>query len=133
MKTKFKKKENKNYIITTTIFAIIMIFLIIFFAMEKPVNKNDTINKNTSISKLAKIKCIELCKSEVNKNVDLSNGPCLSDNNPEWDIQGWVCDVAHNPREVVDNEPKNQCKTFLEGKATHFVEVTPNCEFIRVH
>ncbi len=43
----------------------------------------------------------------------------------------WVCDVAHSPREDVDNLPENQCREFGEGKANHFVEVNPNCEFIK--
>jgi len=76
----------------------------------------------------AKMKCIELCKKS---EIDLSNGPCLSDDNPEWDVNNWVCDVAHSPREAVDNLPENQCRAFREGKARHFVEVNPNCEFIK--
>ena len=76
----------------------------------------------------AKAKCISLCEQA---NFDLSNGPCLSDDNPEWDVEDWVCDVAHWPREDVDNKPENQCKVYREGKAKHFVEVNPNCEFIR--
>jgi hypothetical protein len=73
-------------------------------------------------------RCISLCK---NYNGDLSNGPCLSDNNPEWDIEDWVCDVAHDPREDVDNLAENQCQDYREGKANHFVEVDPGCNFIR--
>lgn len=75
--------------------------------------------------------CKELCQAELHVGEDLSNGPCLSDDNPEWDIEDWVCDVAHNPREPVDNLPENQCQDFREGKAKHFVEVNPNCEFIK--
>lgn len=73
--------------------------------------------------------CVSLCKSY---DGDLSNGPCLSDDNPEWDIDDWVCDVAHNPREDVDNLPENQCKEYREGYAKHFVEVDENCKVIRV-
>ncbi len=75
--------------------------------------------------------CISLCKYAKETGADLSHGPCLSDDNPLWKHTDWVCDVAHNPRESVDNLPENQCKTFREGKAHHFVEVTPECEFIR--
>jgi len=78
----------------------------------------------------AKELCIKIC--EKSRNVlDLSNGPCLSDNNPEWNIEDWVCDVAHWPRESVDNRPENQCSAYRHGLAHHFVEVTPECEFIR--
>jgi hypothetical protein len=78
----------------------------------------------------AKAECIALCKaSELN----LSNGPCLSDGNPSWKFSDfWVCDVAHSPREAVDDIPENQCADFREGKAHHFVEVSPQCVFIRM-
>ena len=63
---------------------------------------------------------------------DLSDrSPCLSDNNPEWNISGWVCDVAHSPRQAMDDLPENQCSEFREGKSNHFVEVDAACEFIR--
>jgi hypothetical protein len=74
-------------------------------------------------------KCINLCKEMKAKGVDLSNGPCLSNNI----APGWVCDVAHNPRLPVDDKPENQCSAFREGKATHFVEVDENCNVIRVY
>jgi hypothetical protein len=73
--------------------------------------------------------CINKCKSELALGKDLSNGPCLLDPIPL--AEDWVCDVAHWPREDVDNLPENQCNTYREGKATNFVEVTPKCEFIR--
>ena len=75
---------------------------------------------------IAKNKCIALCKEFKNNGTDLSNGPCLSNEI----IEDWVCDVAHWPRLDVDNDPRNQCPAF--GKtARHFVEVDPNCNFIR--
>lgn len=75
-------------------------------------------------------KCTDLCQEKFNRQVDISDGPCLSDN-PNWTIDDWVCDVAHSPRTAEDNLPENQCKEFREEKASHFVEVDPNCEFIR--
>lgn len=73
--------------------------------------------------------CISRCKGELALGTDLSRGPCLL--NPIPDAADWVCDVAHWPREDVDDLPENQCSAFLEGRATSFVEVTPECEFIR--
>lgn len=70
--------------------------------------------------------CVKLCKDALAKNQDLSSGPCLSNQI----VEGWVCDVAHSPRQAVDNLSENQCPAY--GKtAKHFVEVDPNCEFIR--
>jgi hypothetical protein len=64
--------------------------------------------------------------------VDLSNGPCLSDALPSGVITpGFVCDVAHSPRQAVDDDPKNQCSAYRDGRASHFVEVDPACAPIR--
>ncbi|NPA76343.1 MAG: hypothetical protein GXN93_01135 [Candidatus Diapherotrites archaeon] len=77
--------------------------------------------------------CVLLCNAAKKAGVSMQNGPCLSDlYSPEWNIPDWVCDVAHNPRQPVDNIPQNQCKPFLEGKAHHFVEVDENCHVIRI-
>ncbi len=83
-----------------------------------------------SIQERAKMKCIELCE-KYRDVIDLTNGPCLSDNNLDWEVEDWVCDVAHSPRTEVDNLPENQCIAYRRGDAHHFVEVDPNCKFIR--
>ena len=84
-----------------------------------------------SISDTAKSGCISLCRDALSKDRDLSNGPCLSDGNAGWDVNDWVCDVAHSPRQAVDNDPANQCMEFRKGMAHHFVEVDPDCNFIK--
>jgi hypothetical protein len=43
----------------------------------------------------------------------------------------WVADMAHDPRQDVDDDPENQCAAYREGKADHFVELDPEGEFIR--
>jgi hypothetical protein len=58
--------------------------------------------------------------------VDLSRGPCLGVIKP-----GWVADVAHDPRQDVDDDPANQCAAYREGEADHFVELDPDGNFIR--
>lgn len=58
---------------------------------------------------------------------DLSSGPCLGKI-----ADDWVLDVAHLPRQDVDNDPANQCAEYRSGKAHHFVEVTPQGEIIVV-
>jgi hypothetical protein len=60
---------------------------------------------------------------------DLSQGPCISESLPDAD--GWVADVAHDPREDVDDQPENQCQRYRDGEADHFVELTPEGELIR--
>jgi hypothetical protein len=61
--------------------------------------------------------------------VDLSRGPCVSESLPG--LSGWVADIAHDPREDVDDEPENQCQRYRDGEADHFVELTPEGELIR--
>jgi hypothetical protein len=73
--------------------------------------------------------CIDECLSRLDAGEDLSVGPCLL--NPIPDLPDWVCDVAHDPRESVDNRPENQCSAFREGRSHHFVEVNPSCELIK--
>lgn len=69
--------------------------------------------------------CIKACEEAT---ISLENGPCLL--NPIENTE-WVCDVAHEPREDIDNQVENQCSAFREGKAKHFVEVDTNCNLIK--
>ena len=85
----------------------------------------------SSVREQAIQKCIDECKNRLDIEIDLSTGPCLSDEDVNWMVEDWVCDVAHSPREDVDNLPENQCQAYKEGKAHHFVEVDPDCELIR--
>lgn len=74
--------------------------------------------------------CVNECESQRAAGTSLENGPCLL--NPIPKFPEWVCDVAHKPRQEIDNLPENQCSAFRSGAATHFVEVSPECEIIRV-
>jgi hypothetical protein len=78
----------------------------------------------------ARFACIFLCQAALNEGRNLDNGPCLSTGLEAWDIPDWVCDVAYDPRQAVDNLPENQCPEFGVS-ASHFVEVDPDCGFIR--
>ncbi len=85
---------------------------------EAPATRSDINN--------ATLSCVSLCREMLNNGENLSRGPCLSNEI----IDNWVCDVAHSPRTVEDNNPENQCSAY--GKtAKHFVEVDPECNFIR--
>lgn len=106
--------------------ALIILFLIIIIPFSGCV-KQTMIEKDRVIAV-----CIEACN---NYKENLSNGPCLlNPMNAEKDfpeLSKWVCDVAHSPRETVDNQMENQCSAFREGIADHFVEVDTNCELIK--
>lgn len=77
----------------------------------------------------AKLACIQECQKALNEGRDLNDGPCLSNEI----IEDWVCDVAHSPRQPVDNNPENQCEAFRKGQAHHFIEVDPDCSFIKAY
>jgi hypothetical protein len=77
-------------------------------------------------------RCIQVCREKLQAGINLNEGPCLSeDSDVDWDVEDWACDVAHNPRKNIDNSAINQCQRWRTQKVTHFVEVTPNCEFIQ--
>jgi len=68
-----------------------------------------------------------LFAQKVREGLDLSNGPCLS----EEIIPDWCVDVAHSPRRMIDNLPENQCASYREGRVHHFVELDPSGKVIR--
>ena len=114
---------NEKAIIGIAVIIAALVGMIVYYH-----GKNQSPSKDYIIER-----CIELCRDAKMKGVDLSNGPCLSDNNPDWQTDDWVCDVAHWPRQAIDNNPENQCQEFRSGNAHHFVEVNENCEFIRAY
>jgi hypothetical protein len=57
----------------------------------------------------------------------LAQGPCLGAIMP-----GWVVDIAHKPRQTIDDRPENQCAAYRMGEAGHFVELDPQGNVIRV-
>lgn len=72
--------------------------------------------------------CKAACQEALRQGLNLSSGPCLLDPIAKSD---WVCDIAHQPREAVDNLRENQCNSWHNGTAKHFIELTPECEFIK--
>ena len=110
------------------IIALAIISVILVSGCTQP-NTNDL---TSTPSTDPQERCIEICREQIANGVDLSSGPCLSETEGlSWEMAGWVCDVAHEPRKGIDNNAINQCQAYRKEQAAHFVEVTPNCEFIR--
>jgi len=104
--------------------AMLAAGLLVFSCGDK--SSDDPAPSNT---KEAKTKCEEACKTAKTEGQDLSNGPCLW----EGKVPDWVCDVAHNPRTDVDDNPDNQCPKF-GAEFKHFVEVDPEkCKAFRTN
>lgn len=68
-----------------------------------------------------------LYQDKIKRGEDISTGPCLSNAL----IPNWVVDIAHSPRQSLDDLAENQCAAFLEGSARHFVELDTNGNLIR--
>lgn len=60
------------------------------------------------------------------EGIDLSRGPCLGTIGIDW-----VVDVAHDPRQPVDDDPANQCDEYRNGRVMHFVELTLEGKVVR--
>jgi len=69
----------------------------------------------------------ELYREKKAQGMDFKNGPCLA----EEIIPDWCVDVAHSPREPVDNLPRYQCRSWREKRVHHFVELDPDGNLIR--
>jgi hypothetical protein len=63
-------------------------------------------------------------------SLDLSKGPCLAETLPGG-LSDWAADIAHDPRQAVDDQPANQCSSYRQGQTHHFVELTPEGSLIR--
>ena len=65
--------------------------------------------------------CQDACQQARKDGAYLGDGPCLW----EGEVDNWVCDVAHNPRTEVDDDPANPCPSY-QDPYEHFVEVDPD-------
>ena len=128
----------KKLLVVVFIFSLA---LILSACGEKTTNKSSFINeaveattgigaikiKEKTDRDLAIVKAQELWRAKFIAGEDLSNGPCLSNEV----IPDWVADIAHDPRQAVDDLPENQCSAHREGQAHHFVELDEQGNVIR--
>lgn len=89
------------------------------------VNSDATKQRVTKEAAVVEAKAVFI--AQEGQGVDFSNGPCLTNNL----MPDWVADVAHNPREDVDDNPANQCSAYANGTAHHFVELDTEGQLIR--
>jgi len=90
-------------------------------------NPKNTPDEVTEQQELIK-KSSDLYQEAVSKNTSFDNGPCLGKI-----ADDWVVDIAHNPREAIDDRPANQCGDFLLGKAHHFIELDLQGNLVRIY
>lgn len=96
-----------------------------FFTLVFNINFTDTVSSQEI--KTAINQAQHLYRQRKEQVGDFSNGPCLSNAL----MPGWVVDIAHNPRQPIDDMAENQCSAYREDKAKHFVELDPKGNLIR--
>jgi len=87
-------------------------------------------------AQIALQKAEEIFKQVKDAGQDLSKGPCLSNElsgNAAYPETVWVLDIAHNPREAIDDFSENQCPAFREGRARNFIELDLNGQVIQIY
>jgi len=116
---------------------IVVSLMIVGCTVERPKPPLDVSRLNMDLELgIALGKAQEIYQQAVTDGLDLTNGPCLANElhgNPDYPLTMWVLDIAHYPREEVDNQPENQCEAYREGRAENFVEFSPEGELIRIY
>lgn len=106
-------------LVLTIILLTAYLTLVINNSLPKGVQKSEV---DTAVNQAK-----HLYRLEKQNGRDFSNGPCLSNAL----LPGWVLDIAHNPRQSVDDLSQNQCLAYREGRAKHFVELDLDGNLIR--
>lgn len=105
------KNLPKSLLVALALTAVILTALVTYILNFGGVTKNDI--------DIAVNQAKYLYEMEKSKDKDFSSGPCLSNAL----MPDWVADIAHSPRQAIDDLRENQCPAYLEGRARHFVEL----------
>jgi len=107
---------------------LIFIFIIFIFLLGC---KNTDFRENLDIDYSEQVSrtCEAMCNGALVKGGNFTNGPCLMDYFETF--PGWVCDLVHSPRNEIDDNPQFQCPSYVQGRASHFVEVDMDCRIVR--
>jgi len=113
---------SKNTLFVLSLMVVIVTALLTFVL-------NSGAKKGVSKSELeaAVGKAKDLYSQQKQRQENFSSGPCLSNDL----MPGWVVDIAHQPRQAIDDLVENQCPSFIEGRAKHFVELDTSGNLIR--
>ena len=112
--------KNSLFILTLVVILISASIVFIMNNLQQKLPKNDI--------DLAVNFAQRLYQEKRMRGEDLSTGPCLSNALRP----GWVADLVHNPRAPNDDLPQNQCASYIEGSAKHFVELDLEGRLVRV-
>ncbi len=121
------KPEKAGKIVVIICLAFMVIFTVsMLIAKIPPVNSPESQKQNVKTELIGKAKNIYFQMRAT--GVDMNSGPCLTEElSPDW-----VLDIAHEPRESIDDLPENQCARYLSGQAEHIIELNINGELIKM-
>ena len=128
-----KLKQIGKAVVSFVVF-LVMLFVVIMIVMRISPNPTDDEESKSSGKKITSFEedlvqqAQQLYNQQKNKNKDFTNGPCVSDSL----ASNWVVDIAHDPRQAIDDLPENQCPAFISGKIKHFIELDPEGNLIRI-
>ena len=121
-------------ILVVFIIAVFLIVAYLFFFQKPSFAPTDlaktpqpaTSNPSYQIEDETLKNALNLYATKKQAGIDLTNGPCLG-----YAADDWVVDIAHNPRQEIDDKPQNQCAEFRKGQAHHFIELDLDGNLIR--
>lgn len=127
-----KSSVPRGKLLILVLFVIAVVSLAIVYVHETnpfnaPIEGNYRPGLDDEIDNAVK-KAMDVYKTRKEAGEEFETGPCLSNDL----LPDWVVDIAHNPRQALDNLPENQCAAFIEGRAKHFVELDLEGEVIRI-
>jgi hypothetical protein len=122
----FSPRQMGKFFVGLVIVILVGYVGVMIFIDAKPVQKQALPTEALQLALIEQAKVLFVEK--VNQGVDMNSGPCLSDS---FDI-GWVVDVAHNPRQPIDDIMENQCQSYIIGEASHIIELDIRGNLIRL-
>ncbi|HEX5167287.1 MAG TPA: hypothetical protein VFV93_17905 [Thermomicrobiales bacterium] len=103
--------------------TVLLLLLILTAAQTGCISDDqDSDNRDQAINEAQRAYAAKLAEG-----TDFSSGPCIA----EEVIDDWSVDIAHDPRQAIDDDPANQCTAYRNGTTHHFVELDPEGNLIR--
>lgn len=106
-------------------FVSVVLLLVAVFLIGIGCREDSDVSSDERASAIAAAQ--EVYAQELERGTSFESGPCIA----EEVIDDWSVDIAHDPREDVDNIPENQCQYYRDGRTHHFVELDPDGNLIR--
>lgn len=130
---KFNPRQIGKFVVLSVV-GLVIVYVVVMLLVAKPVapageTKAIADEKNISADDLTvREEAARVYAEAKASGLDLTTGPCLLESTE----MGWAFDIAHLPREPIDDLPENQCLSYLTGKIKHLVELDNHGAVIRL-